>query len=66
MNYLSKEELSKFEKDGYLIIHDLFSEEELLQAEKTIEEFSEKKIEDWEIGKEMAYYETNLKIIRVY
>ena len=61
MNYLSKEELSKFEKDGYLIIRDLFSEEELLQAEKTIEEFSEKKIEDWEIGKEMAYYETNLK-----
>ena len=61
MNYLSKEELSKFKKDGYLIIHNIFSEDELLQAEKTIEGFSEKKIEDWEIGKEMAYYESNLK-----
>ena len=61
MSYLSNEELIKFEKDGYLIIHNLFSENELLEAEKTIEEFSNKKTEDWEIGKEMAYYETNLK-----
>ena len=57
MSYLSKEELIRFEKDGYLIIRNLFSESELLEAEKTIEEFSNKKIEDWEIGKEMAYYE---------
>ena len=51
----------KFKKDGYLIVRNLFSENELQEAEKTINEFSEKKIEDWEIGKEMAYYETNLK-----
>ena len=61
MNYFSKEELIKFEKDGYVIVRNLFSESELLEAEKTIKEFSEKKIEGWEIGKEMAYYETNLK-----
>tara|TARA_Y100001949_G_scaffold175262_1_gene184672 strand:+ start:406 stop:1194 length:789 start_codon:yes stop_codon:yes gene_type:complete len=61
VSYLSKDDLINFEKDGYLIKRNLFSESELLDAEKTIEELSSRKIEDWEIGKEMAYYETNLK-----
>ena len=39
MKYFSKEELNKFEKDGYLIVRNLFSESELLQAEKTIKDF---------------------------
>jgi len=61
MKYLTKAELEKFDKDGYLIIKGLFSENELHDAENRINEFAKKKPEDWEQGKEMAYYETNLR-----
>lgn len=59
--YLTKEDLSKFDKDGYLIIKGLFSENELQDAENKLNEFVKKKPEDWEDGKEMAYYESNVK-----
>ena len=62
MNYFSKEELIKFEKDGYVIVRNLFSESELLVAEKTIKEFSEKNIETTNIIKQITdpFNETNL------
>ena len=61
MKYLTEKDVKKFEKDGCLVIKGLFSKEEISEVEDTINEFAKKNPEDWELGKEMVYYETNLK-----
>lgn len=61
MKYLTKENLEKFERDGYLIVKGLFDEKELSDVDKILDEFAKKKPEEWKVDREMAYYETNLK-----
>ena len=59
MKYLNDEQKKKFDKDGFLLVKNLFSEEEISPLRESITKFSQKKSNDWKKGEEMAYYETN-------
>jgi 2-aminoethylphosphonate dioxygenase len=59
MKYFSKEELTEYEKYGYLIKRQFYSLDEITKIRNWVYEYSEKKQGDWEAGKEMAYYETS-------
>ena len=59
MNDISELEIEKFHKNGFLLVKNCFSETEIQQAMKKTQEFELKQPEDWEPGKEMAYYETS-------
>jgi len=61
MKYLTENDVEKFNRDGFLFVKNLFSGDELKNAIKLINELSKNKPEDWENGKEMAYYETSRK-----
>jgi len=60
MKYLAEHEIEKFNQMGYLVKKKLFNYDEILEIRKWVYRYMEKKPEDWENGKEMAYYETSL------
>ena len=59
MKYLTEQQIKKYQDDGFLLIKNFFSEDELETINKSIVKFSKNKPNDWELGKEMAYYETS-------
>ena len=59
MKYLSKLQIKKYENDGFLLLKKFFSKDEMEPIIKSINKFSELSYDFWEIGKEMAYYETS-------
>ena len=59
MKCLTEQQVKKYQKDGFLLLKGIFSEEEMEPIIKTIKKFSSMEPNDWELGKEMAYYETN-------
>ena len=62
MKYLTEQQIKKYQNDGFLLIKNFFSKDELEAINKSIEKFSKMKPNDWELGKEMAYYETSTSI----
>jgi len=62
MKYLTEKHIKKFQNDGFLLIKNFFSKDELETINKSIEKFSKMKPNYWEPGKEMAYYETSTSI----
>ena len=58
MKYLTESQIKNYNDDGFLLLKKFFSEEEMKQAIKSINKFSELSFDYWETGKEMAYYET--------
>ena len=62
MKYLTEQQFDKYQNDGFLLLKNFFSKDELETIIKSIEKFSEMKPDDWEPGKEMAYYETSTSI----
>ena len=61
MKYLTELQIKKYKDDGFLLLKKFFSKEEMEPVIKSIKKFSEVSYNFWEVGKEMAYYETNLK-----
>ena len=59
MKYLTEQQIKKYQNDGFLLLKNFFTKDELEQTNKTIEKFTKMKPNDWEPGKEMAYYETS-------
>ena len=59
MKYLTESQIKNYNDDGFLLLKKFFSEEEMKQAIKSINKFSELSFDYWETGKEMAYYETS-------
>ena len=56
----TKHLIEKFKQDGFLVKKKFFDENEISEIRKWVYRYMEKKPEDWENGKEMAYYETSL------
>ena len=65
MKYLTEQQIKKYQKDGFLLLKKFFNKDELEPIFKSIEKFSRMKPNDWEPGKEMAYYETSNKNERI-
>ena len=61
MKYFNSEQINEFNRDGCLLVKNLFTEKKIDLLQKSIINFSQFKPEHWKKGKEMAYYETNLK-----
>ena len=59
MKYLTEQQIKKYQNDGFLLLRKFFSKDELESIIKSIDQFSRMKPNDWEPGKEMAYYETS-------
>ena len=59
MKYLTELQIKKYQNDGFLLLKKLFSKEEMEPIIKSINKFSEVPYNFWEVGKEMAYYETS-------
>ena len=62
MKYLTEQQIKKYQNDGFLLLKNFFSKDEIEPIIKSIEKFSKMKPNDWEPGKEMAYYETSTSI----
>jgi 2-aminoethylphosphonate dioxygenase len=59
MKYLTNQQIEKFQTDGFLLIKKFFTKDEINTINQKIVKFSKMKPNDWESGKEMAYYETS-------
>ena len=59
MKYLTELQIKKYEDDGFLLLKKFFGKEEMEPVIKSINKFSELPYNFWEVGKEMAYYETS-------
>ena len=59
MKYLTELQIKKYQDDGFLLLKKFFSKEEMEPIIKSINKFSEVPYNFWEVGKEMAYYETS-------
>ena len=59
MKYLPELQIKKYQDDGFLLLKKFFSKEEMEPIIKSINKFSEVPYNFWEVGKEMAYYETS-------
>ena len=59
MKYLTVQEIKKFNEDGFLVKKKFFNYDEITEIRNRVYEYAEKKPEDWEVGKEMGYYETS-------
>ena len=59
MNILEEQDIINYKKNGFLIKKFFYTESEVLQIKKWLDEYQQKTIYDWH-GKENAYYETSL------
>jgi len=59
MDMISKADIEEFHDKGFLVVKNCFSNFEINEALKKTQEFEIKQPNDWEQGKEMAYYETS-------
>ncbi len=59
MQYLTNEEIENFNKNGFLIKRNFYDENKIAEIHSWVYDYADKKLEDWESGKEMAYYETS-------
>ena len=60
MKFLQKEDIKKFNRDGFLVKTKYFNDDEIQNIRKWVYEYADKKPEDWKKGQEMGYYETSL------
>jgi len=60
MKYLEKDDVKKFNRDGFLVKSKFFPGGEIHEIRKWVYEYTKKKPEDWKKGQEMGYYETSL------
>lgn len=60
MQYLSEMDINRFKEDGFLLVKNFYSRDEISKVSDWINMYAKKKPEDWELGKEMAYYETSV------
>jgi len=60
MKYLEKNDVEKFNRDGFLVKTKFFPDDIIHEIRKWVYEYMEKKPEDWKKGQEMGYYETSL------
>ena len=60
MNYLTREDIQNYEKNGFLVKKNFFDEEEISEIRTWVYEYGSKKLDDWINGQEMGYYETSL------
>ena len=65
MKYLTEQQIKKYQNDGFLLLKQFFSKDELESINKSIEKFSKMKPSDWKLGKEMVYYETDTENERI-
>mgnify|MGYP005634734169 FL=1 len=61
MSMISNEDIQNFENDGFLIKKNFFDKTRINEIRNWVYEYMDKQIDDWEFGKEMAYYETSKK-----
>tara|TARA_B100000745_G_scaffold286914_1_gene223194 strand:+ start:373 stop:1173 length:801 start_codon:yes stop_codon:yes gene_type:complete len=61
MKFLTEEHIKKYQNDGFLLLKNLLSKEEMEPINESIKKFSRMTPNNWELGKEMAYYETDTK-----
>ena len=59
MKYLTEHQIEKYQNDGFLLLKKFFTKEEMELINGKIVKFSKMEPNDWELGKEMAYYETS-------
>ena len=59
MNVLEEQDIVNYKNHGFLIKKKFFTESEVSQIKKWLDEYQQKTIHDWH-GKENAYYETSL------
>ena len=59
MKYLTEHQIEKYQNDGFLLLKKFFTKEEMDLINGKIVKFSKMEPNDWELGKEMAYYETS-------
>ena len=59
MKYITEQQIKKYQNDGFLLLKNFFTKDEMEPINKNIVKFSKMKPNDWEPGKEMAYYETS-------
>ena len=60
MKFLQKEDIEKFNRDGFLVKTKYFNDDEIQNIRKWVYAYADKKPEDWKKGQEMGYYETSL------
>ena len=59
MNKLSESDIEEFNEHGFLLVKNCFTKSEIEEAIKKTTDFETMQPNDWEYGKEMAYYETS-------
>ena len=59
MKCLTELQIKYYQDDGFLLLKKFFSKEEMEPIIESINKFSEIPYNFWEVGKEMAYYETS-------
>ena len=59
MNKLSESDIEEFNEHGFLLVKNCFTKSEIEEAIKKTTDFETMQPNDWESGKEMAYYETS-------
>ncbi len=56
---ISNLELNEYQQNGFVFKKNFFDNNEIFTIRKWVYDYAERKPEDWENGKEMAYYETS-------
>ena len=59
MEDIKDKELKSFHKNGFLIIKEFYDKNEIEKIRSWVYDYADKKPEEWESGKEMAYFETS-------
>jgi ectoine hydroxylase-related dioxygenase (phytanoyl-CoA dioxygenase family) len=61
MQYFTNEEIASFNKNGFLIKRGFYDKNEIEEIRNWVYDYADRKPEEWESGKEMAYFETSKK-----
>jgi len=59
MQVLTNKEIEDFNRYGFLIKKEFYDKNEIKEIRNWVYDYADKKLEEWESGKEMAYYETS-------
>ena len=59
MKHLTELQIEQYQNDGFLLLKKFFTKDEMEPVIESINKFSQVPYSFWEIGKEMAYYETS-------
>ena len=59
MNMISNDDIQNFNDNGFLFKKNFFDKTRINEIRNWVYEYVNKQVDDWESGKEMAYYETS-------